>query len=144
MFADKVKFKDFFGVEKEVTCYFNYDEHEVLKMEAGQTESVTEKLKRIMGSKNKEEIMAAFSEFILGAYGELADDNNTLLKTPEIRRKFECSKAYNAVFMKFMTESDTYPLKFIQATMPDMKQLGEQLENAQKKLPQDAMTQLGV
>lgn len=143
MYADKVKFVDFLGVEKEVVCYFNYDEHEILTMEAGQTESVSEHLSNILGSKNKQEIMDTFSEFVLNAYGELTEDGNVLMKTPEIRQRFKCSRAYNAIIMKFMTNPDTYASKFINSVMPDMKKLSETLESAKDKVPKEALQVYG-
>lgn len=143
MYAEKVKFTDFLGVPKEVICYFNYNEQEVLTMEAGQTESVTEHLTRILGSKNKQDIMDTFSDFVLGAYGEMTDDGNVLMKTPEIRQRFKCSAAYNAIFMNFMKNPDTYATKFINSVMPDMKKLAADLEAAKDKVPAEALAAIG-
>lgn len=123
MYSRKIKAKDYRGIEKEKVCYFNFTETEVFLMEAGTTESFSESLVRIMGTKNPEEIMATLKNFILDSYGEMDDDNNSFMKTPEIRKKFECSIFFNALFLDMIEHIDTFAPEFINGVLGDLKQI---------------------
>lgn len=132
MLPIKCKLVDFNGEEKTVIARFNYTEAEVLDMEAGRNMSISDYLKIVVDAKDKDQIYAAFKDFVLDAYGELSDDGLTFMKTPAIREKFKCSAVFNHIMMKFVTDSNSFGPDFINGVLPDMETLNKKLENNQK------------
>ena len=82
MISIKKTYKDFNGVERTETRWFNLSESEVMEMELGTAGGVAEMLQRIVDAKDQPTLIRFFKDFILRAYGEKSPDG-------QIRRNFQ-------------------------------------------------------
>lgn len=107
MLKKTIKYTNFNGEAKERDCYFNLTESECAELEASEDNSLSKKMEIVAkDTEDKEATVRIFKEIILKAYGERSADGETFMKSPEIRNKFECSAAFNALFMELATDAD--------------------------------------
>lgn len=119
MLKRSIKYRDFNGVEREETFYFNLTKAELVKFEAGEEGGVSAKLDRIMKSPNPKEIIAFFDQFIMMAYGEKSDDGRRFVKSPEISKAFSETPAYDALFTELVLDAKK-AADFVNALIPDL------------------------
>ena len=67
----------------------------------------SEYLNRIIDAKDRQTLVALFKELLLLSYGEKSDDGRSFMKSPEIAHRFECSGAYNVLFMELATNDES-------------------------------------
>lgn len=120
MFKKTIKYTNFNGEEKERDCYFNLTESECAELEASEDNSLSKKIEIIAkDTEDKGETVRIFKEIILKAYGERSADGESFMKSPEIRNRFECSAAYNTLFMELATDADKMS-EFIKKVIPQV------------------------
>ncbi len=107
MLKKTIKYTNFNGDTKERDCYFNLTEAECAELEASEDNSLSKKIEIIAkDTEDKAATVRIFKEIILKAYGERSADGESFMKSPEIRQNFECSAAFNALFMELATDAD--------------------------------------
>lgn len=106
------------GVEYTQDLYFNFRKHEILEMELGRDGRLTDTLQRIIDAKDVPSLLKEFKTLILSAYGEKSPDGKRFIKSPEISASFEQSEAYDAIYMKMVTDDD-YASQFIKELIPE-------------------------
>ena len=136
MLKKTIKYTDFNGVEREEDFYFNLNKTELMEMAISKDGGLDVVLARLMQKLEVREIFAIIKELILKAYGEKSDDGVVFMKSPDISHRFECTEAYNVLFMELVEDSDK-ALAFINALFPeDVRKKIEELrkqENAQNQ-----------
>lgn len=120
MLKKTVKYTNFNGEERTKDLYFNLTESECAELEASDDNSLSNKIQIIVNSDDRKEIVSTFKAIILKAYGERSADGDTFMKSSEISHKFECSAAFNALFMEISTDADA-AVAFINGIMPVVK-----------------------
>jgi hypothetical protein len=110
-------YKDFNGVERTETKWFNLSETEIMEMELGTAGGVAEMLKSIVDAKDQPTIIKFFKEFILKAYGEKSPDGTYFNKSEETAHKFSCTQFYNLLFMELATDADK-AANFVNGVVP--------------------------
>lgn len=120
MFKKKIKYTNFNGEKREQDLYFNLTEQECTELEVSESNSLSNKIEIIANSEDRKEIVRIFKEIILKAYGERSADGEVFMKSDEIRHKFECSAAFNALFMELVQNESTIS-EFINAVVPKPK-----------------------
>ena len=120
-------YKDFNGVERTETKWFNLSETEVMEMELGTAGGVAEMLQRVVDAKDQPTIIKFFKEFILKAYGEKSADGTYFNKSDEITHKFSCTQFYNLLFMELATD-DEKAAKFVNGVIPSSIDIGKKAE----------------
>lgn len=118
MIAISKTFKDFNGVERTETKWFNLTEAEVMEMELGTAGGVAEMLQRIIDAKDQPTIIKFFKKFILKSYGEKSADGTYFEKSEEISRKFSCTQFYSLLFMELATD-DGKAAAFVNGVIPN-------------------------
>lgn len=117
MFKDKVTYTDYNGVEREEEFFFNLNEAELFEMQNSVRGGLTEKVKKIMATKNTPEIIKLFKEIMQMSYGVKSDDGRRFIKNKEVLEEFTQTEAYSKIYMKLATDSD-YAAKFINEIIP--------------------------
>lgn len=117
MFKDKVTYTDYNGVEREEEFFFNLNEAELFEMQNSVRGGLTEKVKKIMETKNTPEIIKLFKEIMQMSYGVKSDDGRRFIKNKEVLEEFTQTEAYSKIYMKLATDSD-YAAKFINEIIP--------------------------
>lgn len=124
MLKKTVKYTNFNGEERTRDLYFNLTEAEAAELEASDDNSLSEKIKIIVNADDRKEIVDIFKGIILKAYGERSADGETFMKSPEISHKFECSAAFNELFMEICTDADA-AAAFVNGILPKPKEKKE-------------------
>lgn len=107
MFAKTITYTDFNDVERTETFYFNLSKAEIAEMQLTTDGGLTEKLQKIIDSKDQAEIFKMFKYLILKAYGEKSPDGKRFIKSEEISEAFSQTAAYDEFFMEIGTNSDS-------------------------------------
>lgn len=122
MLKKKVTYEDFNGDTVTETLRFHITEAEAIEweMSEGTGGGLAKHLERMGEEQNGKEIVRILKEFILRSYGELSDDGRHFVKTPEIRQKFESSKAFSDIFVEICQSTDSVT-NFVNGIMPKSK-----------------------
>lgn len=118
MFATKIRYKDFNGVEREEIFRFHITETEIAEMEMTYDGGLKGVLQRIIDASDKRQIIEAFKKLILDSYGIKSPDGRSFMKNEKIREEFRCSAAYNKLYIKLASD-DAYAALFINGIMPE-------------------------
>lgn len=132
MFKKQVTYENFNGEEVTEILYFNLTEAELLELELKHPGGYSDYLNRIIEAKDRATLVSIFKELILLSYGEKSDDGRTFMKSPEIAHAFECTNAYNVLFMELAT-NDESASAFANGVIP--KALLDKVKAEQAKLP---------
>ena len=117
MFKYVCKYKDFDGIEREETCYFNLTESEVIEAQLSRN-GYAETLERIAKAVDAPALMREFKNILLNSYGVKSDDGRHFMKNDRIREEFQCSVCYDEIFKKMISDSD-FAASFVKAVMPE-------------------------
>ena len=117
MYKKKIKYVDYNGVEREEEFLFNLNESEVFTLELSYAGTYTEAIKAIIDAQDQAALIKMFRELILKAYGEKSADGKHFMKSEEISKKFECTEAFNKLFMELATD-DKAGAEFVNGVMP--------------------------
>ena len=131
MLKKTIKYTDYSGNEREEDFYFNLNKTELMEMAISKDGGLDVVLQRLMQKLEVREIFAIIKELILKAYGEKSDDGKIFEKSPELSHRFECTEAFNVLFMELVEDSDK-ALAFINALFPeDVRKKIEELRKQQ-------------
>lgn len=131
MFEKVIKFTDFFGNERSEKRYFNLSEAEILDKQFDQNSDFAMLIQGIANTQDPEALGKLFKEIILTSYGEPSADGIYFEKNDEIKRKFENSALYNALYTELLFDADKAS-EFINKTIP-VENLQAIIEKASKK-----------
>lgn len=118
MLKKKIKYRNYSGVERERTLYFNLTKSEITKMALSVDGGLDTILTSIVESENMPELMKYFEKILLASYGEKSDDGERFMKGPDISKKFQESPVYDDFFMELITDEEK-AAEFINAVMPE-------------------------
>jgi hypothetical protein len=129
MLKKTITFEDFDGNEVTDTFYFNLTKAELVELEVSSKGGFAEMLKRIVASKDGQEIIDNFKKIILMAYGEKSDDGRRFIKNQELRDAFQQTNAFSELFMSLATDADV-AAEFMKGVVP-----ADLLESDQPQIP---------
>lgn len=132
MFKKQVTYENFNGEEVTEVLYFNLTEAELLELELTHPGGYSDYLNRIIEAKDRATLVSIFKELILLSYGEKSPDGRSFMKSPEIAHAFECTNAYNVLFMELAT-NDEAASAFANGVIP--KALLDKVKAEQAKTP---------
>lgn len=118
MLKKTIKYEDYNGNQREEDFYFNLNKTELIEMANSKSGGLDVLMERLVKQQNVKEILSIVKEIILKAYGEKSDDGKVLMKSEDISHKFECTEAFNVLFVELVENSDE-ALKFINALLPE-------------------------
>lgn len=117
MLKKTITYKDYNGVSRTETFYFNLSKAEVMEMEMGTEGGFTEMVEKIVAAKDAPTIIKVFKDMILKAYGEKSLDGKRFIKSKEISTAFSQTEAYSQLFMELSTNAQAAS-DFVNGIMP--------------------------
>ena len=117
MIVKRIAYDTFDGDHITENFYFHLSKPEALSLSVSKDEGFQNYLRRISDAHNGKEIMAAVKNIILLAYGEKTPDGKSLIKSQEIRDRFEGSPAFDALFTELVTD-DMKMSEFVKSLVP--------------------------
>jgi len=106
MLKKTITYEDYNGVSRTEDFYFNLTAAEVTEMELSVDGGLVEQIDRIVKAKDHKQIVAAFKDIIMKAYGEKSPDGRRFIKNQELRDAFSQTEAYSQLFMELATDAD--------------------------------------
>ena len=106
MVKKTIKYSDYNGNEREEDFYFNLSKVELLEMEMSAEGGLENKIKKIVESDDKVEIIKYFKDIIKQSYGKKSEDGKRFIKDPKDFEEFAQTEAYVNLFMELSTISD--------------------------------------
>lgn len=132
MLKEVITYEDLNGNEVTDILYFRFSKKEVLAHMPGGENLTPEDLTAMMEKKDVTRMVTTTADFILDAYGEKTEDGRGFVKNEAIRKAFEQSLAFEAIFEK-MTTDEKYAQRFIKSVIPnDLAEAMEKLEVSDK------------
>ena len=117
MVKKTIKYSDYNGNEREEDYYFNLSKVELLEMEMSAEGGLENKIKKIVESDDKAEIVKYFKEIIKKSFGKKSEDGKRFIKNPKDFEEFEQTEAYVNLFMELATNADA-GANFINGIIP--------------------------
>lgn len=105
MYKKTVTYTDYNGIERTESFYFNLTKAEIVEMQLGVDGGWTERMQKIIDSKDGPTIMREFKKLIMMSYGEKSEDGKRFVKSKELSEAFLQTEAYNKIFMDIVTDS---------------------------------------
>lgn len=137
MLKKTIKYEDYDGNERTEDFYFNLNEAELTELRLSVNGGIEKMLERIVKEQDAPTIIATVKEILLKAYGKKSDDGRVFLKSPEISHEFECTEAYNELFME-ICKSPEDAANFFNALLPAKLQKAIAEQEAKEKLAENA------
>ena len=117
MVKKTIKYTDYNGKEREEDYYFNLSKVELLEMVMSAEGGLENKIKKIVESDDKAEIVKYFKEIIKKSFGMKSEDGKRFIKNPKDFEEFEQTEAYVNLFMELATNADA-GANFINGIIP--------------------------
>lgn len=135
MLVKKIKFKDFFGNEREAEYYFHMSEADAYKLDLKTTGGLERKLKNMTEKQDVPAFAAMLDDLILKSYGYISDDGVSFVKDDAETKRFAESNAYSTLFKELVTNGDVC-IEFIKGILPQNMQdrINEAIKNGDLKL----------
>ena len=125
MIKKTIKYEDYNGNEREEEFYFNLSNAELTKMELGVEGGLSERLKKVLATKDTPQILKVFEEIINKAYGVKSDDGKRFIKSKELVEEFTQTEAYSQLFVELATNENAAQ-EFILGILP--KKLSDEVK----------------
>lgn len=128
MLKKTMTFENFEGQTVTQTFRFHLTEAEVTAWELSEgTGGLVKLMQRVVESQEGAEIIRIFREVILRSYGELSDDGNRFIKSPERTEAFAQTQAFSDLFMELASNTDAMTA-FINGILPKTKQKPKEVD----------------
>lgn len=106
MITKTIPYTDYNGKERIEDFNFHLNKPELLELEAAYEEGWSAHLRRIVNTNNNAEIYSTMKDFILRSFGIKTEDGRRFMKSPDIRRSFEESPAFEILLMELTIGPD--------------------------------------
>lgn len=110
-------YTDFNGEEITEDFYFHLSEAEISEMELDSEGGISQKLNKIINSKDITKIKEYFQWIILKSYGEKTDDGKHFIKNEKVSEMFSYTQAYSDLWMELITDANA-AVRFVEGIMP--------------------------
>ena len=107
MLVKPITYTDYNGNTRTEDFYFNLSESEVVEMEFGVKDKLSNYLQRITKTNDEVELVKFFKAFVLKCYGEVSPDGKRFMKkNGELAEEFAETPAYTELFMELARDAD--------------------------------------
>ena len=130
MLKKTIKYTDYNEVERTEDFYFNLSKPEIMEMQMGSVESLSDQITKVINAKAAPAIMQIFKKLVLTAYGEKSADGKHFEKSDKLSTSFSQTEAYSNLYMELATDA-TAAEDFVKGILPS------DLNTIQKATPID-------
>jgi len=127
-----ITYEDFNGRQVNEAFYFNMSSSELMEMETSEDGSLSDLLTAVSERGVPGELLSAFKDIILKAYGEKSEDGKRFNKSEALSHEFTQTAAYDALFMELTTNAELSS-EFFQGIVP--KDIGESIGSGTPPTP---------
>ena len=106
MYTKTVEYENYNGEKVKKKLYFSLNRAELLEMEMRTEGGYENYLKRLINTRDSNELTNIFKELILKSYGIKSDDGERFIKSQKLRDEFEQSAAYEEFFVNLCTSTE--------------------------------------
>ena len=133
MYRKNIKYKDFNGVERDETFYFNFGAHELTLLEWRTPGGIQNYMQNIIQTQDGQKLADMFKWLIDESYGVKSPDGRSFIKSPEVLNNFKFTPAYEKLFMSLATD-DKAAAEFVNGVFPKeaVEEAARQKEMAEK------------
>lgn len=117
MLKKNITYTDLDGNTVTEEFSFHLSKAELVEMEAEHPGGLAAYLTRIVETQDGAQIVRAFKDLILRAYGKRSEDGKRFIKNKELNDEFMETEAYSAFFMELATSADA-AAEFVNGIMP--------------------------
>lgn len=118
MLVKPITYTDYNGNTRTEDFYFNLSESEVVEMEFGVKDKLSNYLQRITKTNDEVELVKFFKAFVLKCYGEVSPDGKRFMKkNGELAEEFAETPAYTELFMELARDADA-AAAFVNGVLP--------------------------
>lgn len=122
MHKETITYIDYNGTERTEDHYFNITKTELSELESGREGGLAEYFTKIVNANSLPDLMSAFKNIMLKAYGLKSDDGRRFEKSPEISKAFTESPAYDILFQRLFFSGDVNAASdFMNMIIPQIK-----------------------
>lgn len=108
MRKETITYTDYNGEKRTEDFYFNYSVAELGRMQLT-SGGLEDKLRAVVARNDREEIITAFEDIILGSYGEKSEDGRRFIKVrngEKLADAFKETEAYSVLFVKLLSDEN--------------------------------------
>lgn len=117
MVTKTLTYKDFNGVERTETFYFNLTAAELATWQNSMEGGMADYMQKIVAANNVREMIRLFQEILDHAYGRKSADGRRFEKSPEILADFKATQAYSDLYVQLATNAQA-AADFVNALIP--------------------------
>lgn len=117
MYKKNIKYKDFNGLERDETFYFNFGMHELTLLEWRTPGGIKAYMENIVRTKDGQKLADMFKWLIDESYGVKSPDGRSFIKSKEVLDNFKYTTAYEILFMSLATD-DKAAAEFVNGVFP--------------------------
>lgn len=117
MYKKNIKYKDFNGIERDETFYFNFGMHELTLLEWRTPGGIKAYMENIIRTKDGQKLADMFKWLIDESYGVKSPDGRSFIKSKEVLDNFKYTTAYEILFMSLATD-DKAAAEFVNGVFP--------------------------
>lgn len=129
MYKKEVTYVDLNGNACSEVLYFNLTKRELIKMQA---EGLGEALQAMLQDQDLTKMLVKIEDLMVAAYGVKSEDGKSFEKSDELRKKFQGSLAFDAMYEEILLV-DNAALTFFQAIIPTDLIASMELQNEAAK-----------
>lgn len=144
MLKKTIKYTNFNGEVVSTDCYFHLSVPELVEMQFSVDGGLEKMITQMIDENDQGKILEMAKRFVLDAYGVKSPDGERFEKTPELRKAFSETAAYEALYLELAFDADAMA-EFVNGMLPAdaMRQVEERtkaLEQMQDNAAQAAGT----
>lgn len=137
MFRKVVTYTNYVGAQKSKELFFDLSLDEVVKLKfnlGDSSKDIGSAIVDMAMNPTGDKVLSLLEQILLASYGEIQDDGDTFMKTPEIVDRFKHSSAYRALYNELLDNNAEF-IQFILQVLP--KKLKDQMPNV-NNVPTDS------
>ena len=121
MITQTMTYKDFDGLERTETFYFNMTEAEIMNWQNSVSGGMSARIEKIAKANDAQEVLRLLMEVIDKSYGVKSPDGRRFVKNEEVLEEFKSTQVYSD-FCVWLLDKPENALDFLNRLIPEKLQ----------------------